>query len=107
MAIAQQHRTVEEWELLLGEQVRALRVRSGRDQAELADAAGVSLGAVKNLEQGRGSTLKTLVRIARTLDRADWLTALAPPVAVSPIELMRSGRRTPRERVYRPRKAQA
>jgi transcriptional regulator with XRE-family HTH domain len=93
----------DEWEQRIGEQFRALRLRQGFDQVELADAAGVSPGAVKNLEQGKGSTLKTLVKVARALGRADWLLEVAPPVTVSPIEILRSGRQRRRSRVYRPR----
>jgi transcriptional regulator with XRE-family HTH domain len=93
----------DEWEQRIGDQFRALRLRRGLDQAEVAAASGVSLGAVKNLEQGKGSTLKTLVKVARTLDRADWLLEIAPPTTVSPIDILRSGRGHQRSRVYRPR----
>lgn len=100
--MAEAHST-EEWEQRIGEQFRDLRLAHGLDQAELADASGVSLGAVKNLEQGKGSTLKTLVKVARSLDRGDWLLSVAPPVTVSPIEILRTGRARRRSRVYRPR----
>jgi transcriptional regulator with XRE-family HTH domain len=93
-----------EWEALLGEQLRSIRLDSGHDQAALADLADVSLTAVKNLENGRGSTLRTLVRVLRALDRADWLATLAPEPTVSPLDLLRSSSTTPRRRVYRPRK---
>jgi transcriptional regulator with XRE-family HTH domain len=90
-------------ETLIGEQVRALRLRRGLDQAQLADAAGISLGAVKNLERGSGSTLRSLSRVVAALDRDDWLQQLAPASTVSPIEILRQGRRPRRSRVYRPR----
>jgi transcriptional regulator with XRE-family HTH domain len=99
----QQQVSSTEWERRVGDQFRALRLKNGLDQVELADAAGVSPGAVKNLEQGKGSTLKTLVKVARVLDRTQWLLEIAPPVTVSPIEILRSGRQQPRTRVYRPR----
>lgn len=103
MTIASRQRSSGEWELALGEQVRALRIARAHDQAQLALLAGVSLGAIKNLEQGRGSTLKTVVRVARALDRHEWLAGLAPQSTVSPIDVLRSSRVTPRRRVYRPR----
>ncbi len=103
MAFTEEQLSSDEWEQRVGEQFRALRLRHGLDQVELAEAAGVSPGAVKNLEQGKGSTLKTLVKVARALDRADWLLEVAPPVTVSPIEILRSGRQRRRSRVYRPR----
>ena len=92
-----------EWEQALGEQFRSLRLSRGLDQSQLAGLAGVSLGSVKGLEQGTGSSLKTIVRVARALDREDWLRGLAPRPTVSPLDVLRSARTTPRRRVYRKR----
>ena len=97
-------RSTEEFEGSLGEQIRALRIAAGLDQAALASAAGVSVGAVRNLEQGNGSTLRTLIRAVRVLDREDWLDGLAPRVSVSPLDVLRN-RRTPRQRVFKERSA--
>jgi transcriptional regulator with XRE-family HTH domain len=95
--------STDDWEERLGSQFRALRIRAQLDQATLADRAAVSLGSVKNLEQGRGSSLRTIICVAIALDRGEWLESLAPAISVSPIDLLRS-RRTPRSRVYRSRK---
>ncbi len=95
--------TTDEWETTIGEQFRRLRLARNLDQSQLAELAGVSLGSVKGLEQGRGSTLKTIVRLARALDREDWLRSLAPRATVSPIDVLRSSRTEPRRRVYRAR----
>ena len=100
--IKQLDASTSEIEARLGEQFRALRIAAGFDQSQLADHAGVSLGSVKNLEQGKGSSLRTVVRVARALGRDDWLSSLAPRVTVSPIDVFRS-RREPRQRVYRSR----
>ena len=66
----------EELERRLGEQLRALRIRAELDQVQLAGLAGVGLSAVKSLESGKGSTLKTLVRVVRALGCTSWLDAL-------------------------------
>ena len=95
-------RSTEDFEIALGEQVRALRIAAGLDQATLASEAGISLGAVRNLEQGNGSTLRTIIRAVRVLDREDWLDGLAPRVSVSPLDVLRN-RRTPRQRVFKER----
>lgn len=92
-----------EWEEAVGEQFRSLRLSRGLDQAQLASLAGVSVGSVRGLEQGTGSSLKTIVRVARALGRDDWLRGLAPRVTVSPLDVLRSARATPRRRVYRKR----
>jgi transcriptional regulator with XRE-family HTH domain len=69
-------------------------------QEDLARRAGVSLGAVKNLESGAGANLTSLVKVVRALGREDWLAALVPPPepAVSPIRMLRESQKTPRER---------
>ncbi len=95
--------STEDWEALVGEQIRSLRIAKDLDQAQLADLAGVSLGTVKGVEQGRGSSLRSLVRITRALGREDWLRGLAPRPTVSPIDVLRSSRTEPRRRVYRAR----
>ena len=98
----------DDWESYLGEQIRAMRIRSNQEQTELAERAGVSLGALKNLEGGKGSSLKTLIKVARALERTDWLEALAPKVSISPMQMLRAqSKTTPRQRVYRPRKTGA
>lgn len=83
-------KTVDEWASELGEQMRALRLRADLDQISLAERAGVGLSAVKNIESGKGATLKTLIKILRALDRADWLASLAPPVSISPMQMLKS-----------------
>lgn len=103
MSITERQLASHDWEVTVGEQFRALRIARNIDQSQLAALAGVSVGSVKNLEQGRGSTLKTIVRVSRALGREDWLGALSPAIAISPIDVLRSARREPRRRVYRPR----
>ncbi len=92
----------EDWERQLGGQLRSLRIAAGRDQVGLADSAAISVGALRNLERGAGSTLRTLIQVLRALGREEWLDDLAPAPSVSPIDVLRSGTK-PRSRVYRPR----
>jgi transcriptional regulator with XRE-family HTH domain len=93
------NRTIEEWEALIGEHVRNARIASDLDQQRLSELANVSVGAVSNLERGRGSSLKTLVAVVRAVGRTDWLESLAPPITVSPIQMLRAKQRSPRTRV--------
>ena len=106
MPVERSYLTVEQLEALLGEQVRRARIGRDLDQATLADLAGVSVRAVSNLERGQGSSVRSLVAVLRALGRTDWLETLAPAVAVSPMQLLRSKQRTPppRRRVSRPRR---
>jgi transcriptional regulator with XRE-family HTH domain len=94
--------TIEEWEQQLGRQVRAARVAARLDQATLAERANLSVTALSNLERGKGSSLKTLVAAVRALGREDWLQSLAPPVTVSPMQLLRAkGGHSPQNRRVR------
>jgi transcriptional regulator with XRE-family HTH domain len=102
MTIIKAHLSSGEWEQDIGAQVRRVRIATGLDQTQLAERAAVSIGAVRNLERGNGSTVKTLVQVMRALGREDWLGSIAPAVSVSPLEVYRNGSRS-RSRVYRPR----
>jgi len=91
--------TPGEWEIELGKQLRALRLRQNIDQRKLAERAGAALNAVKNLEAGKGASLTSLVKVLRTLGRADWLSTLAPAVSISPLQMLKA--KQPRQRVSR------
>jgi transcriptional regulator with XRE-family HTH domain len=99
MQVISNYFTTKEWELLIGEQVRATRIVHNLDQVDLAEKANVSVGAISNLERGKGSTLGTVVAVARALDRTDWLQALAPTVTISPIQMLRGKNKSAPKRV--------
>ena len=88
--------TSDEWEVELGRQIRVLRLRQNLDQQQLADRAGIALNAVKNLERGRGATLRSLIQVLRVLNRVEWLRALAPAVSISPVQMLKT--KAPRQR---------
>jgi transcriptional regulator with XRE-family HTH domain len=93
--------TLQEMEAGLGDRLRAQRLSSNLDQKTLAERAGVSLRALRNLEGGQGSTVKTLVSVLRALGRQDWLQAIAPMATINP--LMLTPQAQPRQRASRPR----
>lgn len=107
MSVVSVRMTTDEWMKHLGEQFRRRRLLNEMDQEYTASLAGVSVGALKNLESGKGASVRTLVSIARALKATEWLLALQPVVSVSPIDIMRrnnSRRFRPRQRAYKPRK---
>lgn len=91
--------TVEEFELNLGEQIKSLRLTQNIDRATLALRAGCSVSALKNLETGGGSSLRTLIVIVRALGRDDWLRNVAPMATISPLGMPKAGH--PRQRARR------
>lgn len=97
-------KSTPDWEHEIGEQVRSLRIANDMDQSQLAAAANLSVGAIKNIENGKGSSLKTLISVVRVLNSESWLSSLAPPVEFSPMQLLRDQNISePRRKVFRPR----
>lgn len=87
--------TISQWEETVGDDVRRLRHRQRLTQVELAARANVSLSALKNLESGKGSTLTTVIRVARALGRIEWLSSLAPSEpSVSPMAALQQRRQS-------------
>ena len=96
-------RSTPEWEARIGAQVRARRLDQGLDQISLARLADVSTSTLQSLENGRGSTVRSLVRVLRALGAESALDTIAPHSDVSPLDVLRSAPAAPRRRVYRPR----
>lgn len=92
--------TPGEMEAALGEKLRALRLSRNLDQKTLAERAGLSVRALRSLESGQGSTVKTLVGVLRALGRQDWLNTIAPVATINPLTLTREAQ--PRQRASRP-----
>jgi transcriptional regulator with XRE-family HTH domain len=79
--------TLEELETDLGEKLKRLRLNKNWDQKTLAARADVSVRALRNIEAGQGSTLKTLLSVVRALGRESWLETVAPVATVNPLTL--------------------
>lgn len=89
--------TIGERLVALGQQIRQARIAENLEQAQLAAQAGISTGALRKLELGRGSTVETLVRTLKALGLADRLALLVPQPTVSPMALLKAP--APRSRV--------
>ena len=99
------NKSTEYYEVELGEQVRRLRIDAGYDQKQLSEAANISVGALKNLENGKGSSISTMIKIMRALNVENWLESLSPQITVSPMQMLRDLKmNAPRRRVFRSRK---
>jgi len=94
-----------EFEQRLGQQIRQTRLGMDTTQAELARRANVDRTTIGRIESGEGGNITSLIRIARALDREDWLDSFAPPTpAISPMQLLREQqhRETKRRKRARP-----
>jgi transcriptional regulator with XRE-family HTH domain len=94
--------TSGELQIALGDRVRRLRLARNIDQRTVAEKAGLSEKALRNLEGGHGSTVETLLRTLKALDYLQGIEMLAPEVTVDPIAMLHSSK-LPR-RVRRPHK---
>jgi len=68
----------------------------------VAERAGISARALRNLESGNGSSLHTFCRVIKALGREEWLDTIAPVASINP--LSHTTRAKPRQRASRPRK---
>ena len=59
----------DEWLKAIGMDIKNYRLRKNLDQRVVADEAGVALTALKNLENGKNATLRTMLRVLNVLGR--------------------------------------
>lgn len=101
-SLEQRSLTIDELETDVGEKLKTLRIHRNLDQATLAERAGISVRALRNLEAGNGSSLRTLLAVVRALGRVSWLDTIAPVPTINPLMLTREAQ--PRQRASKPRK---
>jgi transcriptional regulator with XRE-family HTH domain len=83
-------RTTNQWAIEIGLRLRQTRLSRNFTQEHLAVQANISVGALKQLEAGRGSKLQTLIQVVRALGSEQWLELLPVPQSTfSPIALLR------------------
>jgi putative transcriptional regulator len=72
---------------LLGERAKKERLNQNMTQTDLAQRAGINRTVLTRLENGKGCTLSSLVRILRSLGKINQLDLFLPEPGVSPIQL--------------------
>lgn len=73
------HLTKEEMLAALGRNLRDTRLLMNISQQVAADRSGISLKAVRNIENGQNASTLSLLLYCRTLRKIDWIMTLAPP----------------------------
>ena len=64
---------------ILGKNIRAARLEENITQEESAKRSGISLKALRNLEDGVNTSVLTLISVCRTIKKTDWILQIAPP----------------------------
>jgi transcriptional regulator with XRE-family HTH domain len=98
-----QFKTPQELQVELGRRLQQLRLSKNLDQRAVADKAGITRSALQNLEAGRGSSVKTLVRTLKALNYLEGIEILAPEPTVNPLALLKTKRLPARARHSRKR----
>lgn len=88
----------------IGESLRQVRLQRNLTQQIVAERSGVSFNTVGNIELGKCASLKSFLAVCRTLGKTDWIKTLAPPLGVSPIEMMKRMGKPQRQRASTARK---
>ncbi len=79
-----------EWEAVLGKDMSKMRRAQKLTQKDLAKITGLSVSAIKKIEGGNGSSMRSLILIARALGRTGWLSSFpSTEPEISPLELLR------------------
>lgn len=92
------HRTIDQVQALIGERIRAYRLDRNLPQEVVASKAGISRGALVNLESGKNSSLRAFVGVLKALQLEDWFETLAPVPAINPLLMVQA---QPRRRARR------
>ena len=87
----------------VGDSIRKLRLQRNLSQEVVAERSGISFGAYRHLESGKGTSLRSFLAVCRTFGKTDWLHTLPPPM-ISPMEILKRESRTPRQRASAVRK---
>lgn len=91
----------EQTEQRLCKRLESVRLMKNISQAKLAEEAGVSRRTVSRMENGKGVSLDTFIRVMQALGLTDQLEALIPSSDVRPVD--RINRKAPRKNASSPR----
>ena len=69
----------------IGSKIKELRIEKSVKQAELADASGVSVFTISSVENGKTTSLLTIVQLLRALEHLDYLNSFFQEETISPI----------------------
>ena len=71
----------------IGHRIKRKRLSRNITQQHLAESSGLNRTTIRDIENGKNSSLLTLVQVLRGLDVLDELEAFLPEPGVSPLQL--------------------
>ena len=74
----------------LGKRIKATRLKKNFTQAEVARRAGISVFTVSQMENGKNTSLASLIAVMRVLKLLENFENLIPEQMLSPVELLQS-----------------
>lgn len=77
----------------LGEFIRQIRLAQNKTQLDVATAAGIKRMTLVRIEQGRGGTMGTFIRLLRSLQQFHALKSFQPASQISPLSLAKLERK--------------
>ena len=89
----------------LGKRLKARRLDLNLSQVQAAERSGLSRRTITAIENGKGSTLTTLIALLRALQALDTLEGFLPDPGPSPL-LLAKLQEEPRKYASNPRKTQ-
>ena len=90
----------------IGSKLKELRIIKGMKQTELSQASGVSVFTISAVENGKSTSLLTIIQILRALENLDYLNQFFQQQEMSPIayaKLMEKNRRKERVKTSKPK----
>jgi transcriptional regulator with XRE-family HTH domain len=73
----------------LTKRVKRKRLNVNMTQQELAKKSGVHVNTIRNFENGRTTSLLTLIQILRAFNELEFIDKLMPEPGISPVELFK------------------
>lgn len=73
----------------IGSKLKDLRIEKNMKQKELADTAGVSVFTISSIENGKTTSLLTVIQLLRALEHLDYLDSFFQEESISPVAYAR------------------
>lgn len=85
------YKSIPELVALVGERIKEARLAENLSRDMVAIKGGVSLTAIRHLENGEGATIETLIRTLVGIGKEEALESFLPSQGPSPLQILALG----------------